>query len=118
MIKYFYGDIGSGKTLSMILEAEKIRNHFLKKNKKIMVFTNTDYKYKTNELWEIFDNHYQNDNKYKLILFDEIDKYINSRTPSNKLNILLGELIELSRKINSDFMAYRGEMVPLRPRSS
>ena len=29
MIKYFYGDIGSGKTLSMIFEAEKIRNHFL-----------------------------------------------------------------------------------------
>ena len=55
MIKYFYGDIGSGKTLSMIFEAEKIRNHFLKKNKKIMVFTNTDYKYKTNELWEIFN---------------------------------------------------------------
>lgn len=104
MIKYFYGDIGSGKTLSMIFEAEKIRNHFLKKNKKIMVFTNTDYKYKTNELWEIFNNQYQNDNKYKLILFDEIDKYINSRTPSNKLNILLGELIELSRKINSDFI--------------
>ena len=53
MIKYYYGDMGSGKTLSMIIDAELIRRKIESMNKKFLCFTDIDYKYKTNELWEI-----------------------------------------------------------------
>ena len=45
MIKYYYGDMGSGKTLSMIIDAELIRRKIESMNKKFLCFTDIDYKY-------------------------------------------------------------------------
>ena len=43
MIKYYYGDMGSGKTLSMIIDAELIRRKIESMNKNFLCFTDIDY---------------------------------------------------------------------------
>ena len=102
MIKYYYGDMGSGKTLSMIIDAEIIRRKIESMNKKFLCFTDIDYKYKTNELWEILDKKYENKKDYKLLLFDEIDKFTDSRRAMTDINRFISYIISLSRKTNMD----------------
>ena len=100
MIKYYYGDMGSGKTLSMIIDAEIIRRKIESLNKKFLCFTDIDYKYKTNELWEILDRKYENKKDYKLLLFDEMDKFTDSRRAMTDINRFISYIISLSRKTN------------------
>ena len=102
MIKYYYGDMGSGKTLSMIIDAEIIRRKIESMNKKFLCFTDIDYKYKTNELWEILDKKYENKKDYKLLLFDEMDKFTDSRRAMTDINRFISYIISLSRKTNMD----------------
>ena len=102
MIKYYYGDMGSGKTLSMIIDAEIIRRKIESLNKKFLCFTDIDYKYKTNELWEILDRKYENKKDYKLLLFDEMDKFTDSRRAMTDINRFISYIISLSRKTNMD----------------
>lgn len=105
MIKYYFGDMGSGKTLSMILEAELIRQKILSLNKrKFLCFTDIDYRYKTNDLWDIVQPKYQNKNDYKLLLFDEVDKFTDSRKSSSRINRFLSYIIGLSRKTDMDII--------------
>ena len=102
MIKYYYGDMGSGKTLSMIIDAELIRRKIESMNKNFLCFTDIDYKYKTNELWEILDKKYENKKDYKLLLFDEMDKFTDSRRAMTDINRFISYIISLSRKTNMD----------------
>ena len=102
MIKYYYGDMGSGKTLSMIIDAEIIRRKIESMNKNFLCFTDIDYKYKTNELWEILDKKYENKKDYKLLLFDEMDKFTDSRRAMTDINRFISYIISLSRKTNMD----------------
>lgn len=101
---YYYGERRSGKTLSTIFLTELIRIQHKKTNTPLKIFTNTDYKYKTNEIYELLYEENQSKDIHKVVLFDEIDKYIDSRNSMNKVNRLIGYFLSLSGKTNSDYL--------------
>ena len=105
MITIFYGDIGKGKTLSAVLLAEFLRDMKIKQKRKYKVFDNCEYKHSTNTFYDYFSKDNLNDLETdKILIFDEIDKFSDSRNSSAKLNRFLGNLISLSRKTNTDFI--------------
>lgn len=102
MLFLIYGDIGSGKTFTSVLLTEML----YQENNNLKIFTNCKYKNQTGDLLEIFNPDVQNDiDSQKLLIFDEIDKFADSRNSSSKTNIMFSYLLSLSRKINLDIIA-------------
>jgi len=99
----FYGNTGTGKTLSLIIMAEMIRE--MNKDKEMLIFTDIDYKYKNYELYELYQPEFQSSEPYKLVLWDEVDKFIDSRNSTSKINKFLSYVLSLSRKTNMDFLS-------------
>ena len=95
-----YGDKGSGKTLMSIVFCEIER----KKDNTTQFFTNTDYKYKTGNILDYLKKENQNKNYHKILLFDEIDKYIDARGSVSSINKFIVYIMSLSRKTNTDII--------------
>ena len=95
-----YGDKGSGKTLMSIVFCEIER----KKDNTTQFFTNTDYKYKTGNILDYLKKENQNKNYHKILLFDEIDKYIDARGSMSSINKFIVYIMSLSRKTNTDII--------------
>ena len=95
-----YGDKGSGKTLMSIVFCEIER----KKDNTTQFFTNTDYKYKTGSILDYLKKENQNKNYHKILLFDEIDKYIDARGSMSSINKFIVYIMSLSRKTNTDII--------------
>ena len=95
-----YGDKGSGKTLMSIVFCEIER----RKDNTTQFFTNTDYKYKTGSILDYLKKENQNKNYHKILLFDEIDKYIDARGSMSSINKFIVYIMSLSRKTNTDII--------------
>ena len=95
-----YEDKGSGKTLMSIVFCEIER----KKDNTTQFFTNTDYKYKTGSILDYLKKENQNKNYHKILLFDEIDKYIDARGSMSSINKFIVYIMSLSRKTNTDII--------------
>lgn len=95
-----YGDKGSGKTLMSIVFCEIER----KKDNTTQFFTNTDYKYKTGDILDYLKKENQNKKYHKILLFDEIDKYIDARGSMSSINKFIVYIMSLSRKTNTDII--------------
>lgn len=75
-----------------------------KKDNTTQFFTNTDYKYKTGNILDYLKKENQNKNYHKILLFDEIDKYIDARGSMSSINKFIVYIMSLSRKTNTDII--------------
>ncbi len=104
MIIYFYGNRGSGKTLSSVILTDLFKKIYEKNKQKPLVFTNIDMKLKNFDMLDYFEEQYQNNKIPKIFLFDEIDKYSDSRRSMSLVNLFISYSMSLSRKTNTDFI--------------
>ena len=69
MIIYFYGNRGSGKTLSSVILTDLFKKIYEKNKQKPLVFTNIDMKLKNFNMLDYFEEQYQNNKIPKIFLF-------------------------------------------------
>ena len=104
MIIYWYGDRGSGKTLSSVMIANLFKEYYKKNNEKPLLFANVKMENRDYDMLKFYNKEFQNHNQPKIFLFDEIDKFADNRTSSSMINRVIGYTISLSRKTNTDFL--------------
>ena len=104
MIIYFYGNRGCGKTLSSVILTDLFNKLYNAEKKKCIIFTNVEMDLKDHEIFDFFNPEFQNTKQPKIFLFDEMDKYSDSRNSMSSLNKFIGYSVSLSRKTNTDYI--------------
>lgn len=104
MIIHFYGNRGSGKTLSSVILCDLLNKFYNSKNKRCIIFSDVEMQLREYDIIEYFNKEFQNTKQPKIFLFDEVDKFVDSRSSMTLTNKYISYSIGLSRKTDTDYI--------------